>query len=62
MEVEVVVLVSELVVVESINGTSVVSNDGVGRLVEGPQSSAELLDVAVSCVVVKTAVLLQSLK
>ena len=60
MEVEVVVLVAELVVVEGVDGAGVAAGDSerVAVAVERFQRLAQLLNVAVGCVVVQTAVFL----
>ena len=63
VEVEVVVLVVELVVVEGVDGAGVLSDhsDGVPVAVERFEGLFQILDVAVSRVVVQPAILLQSL-
>ena len=63
VEVEVVVLVVELVVVEGVDGAGMLSDDEEGVLlaVERLHSHSQLLDVAVGCVVVQSAVFLQRL-
>ena len=63
MEVEVVILVVQSVVVEGIDGASVFSEEGNGvpLAVERFHRRSQLLDVAVGCIVVQPAVLLESL-
>ena len=63
VESEVVVLVVEMAVVEGVDGASVFSegDDGVPGAVKGFHRHLQLLDVAVGCIVVQPAVLLESL-
>ena len=63
VEVEVVVTVVKLLVVEGVDGASVFPDNGdwVPVAVEGFHCQPQLLDVAVGCIVVQPAVLLESL-
>ena len=64
MEVEVVIVVVQILVVEGVDGASVFSegSNGVPVAVEGFHCQPQLLDVAVGCIVVQPAVLLESLQ